>query len=84
MAQTYDRFRNTVRPSERLILRTGDSFPSGAVASEWKKNATVDESELTDLEKADLSKNGYAYSKMSMTFTINEGVTPPTKKPGKK
>jgi hypothetical protein len=84
MTQKYDRFRNTVRPNERLTLKAGDQFPVGAEASEWKKLATVDESKLTELEKTDLVKNGYAYSKDSIKFTITEGATPPTKKPKRK
>jgi hypothetical protein len=55
-----------LRPKERLTLRAGDKFPNGAVADEWKKRATVGESELTELEKADFADHGYAYSTMNM------------------
>jgi hypothetical protein len=84
MAQKYDRYLNTARPKESLTLKAGDPLPLGAVASEWEKRATVDESKLTELEKAHLAEKGHAYSEMTLEVRIAEGVKLPTRSPQKK
>jgi|SRR5271166_872070 len=75
VTETYDRYKNLKRPGDKLTLKA--PFPAGAVAAEWKKQSTVGDTDLTELEKADLSRHGYAYSKMNVTFTVTEGVKLP-------
>ncbi|MCW2283796.1 hypothetical protein M2323_001772 [Rhodoblastus acidophilus] len=77
MAELYDRYKNVVRRGEGLILRSGAAFPAGAISEEWKKQDTVDETKLSNDDKADIAKQGYRYFKMKVEFSINENAKPP-------
>ena len=56
----YERFFST--RGEMLTLESGTAPPEKAVPDEWTKREIVDVSKLTEAEKTEISRYGYAYS----------------------